>query len=137
MALIPGGGFEPPTPCSTDRCSNLLSYPGKIASKLPFRRGKSIGYVLSTAAWELRLLRRTVVLQGNDKRSAPRPTFIISETPISAAAVATTLRAVARLTGLDHVSAAAVRAGNIVDVYLAKLLQRLVQAGIDIGGYTV
>ena len=25
---IPEGGFEPPTPCSTDRCSNQLSYPG-------------------------------------------------------------------------------------------------------------
>ena len=25
---IPGGRFELPTPCSTDRCSNQLSYPG-------------------------------------------------------------------------------------------------------------
>ena len=62
---------------------------------------------------------------------------MISEIQMSAAAVATTLRAIARLTGFDHVSATAVRVGNIVDVYLAKLLQRLVQARIDIGGYAV
>jgi len=79
----------------------------------------------------------TVVLQGNDKRSALEPTFVFSKILMSAAAVAATLRAIARLSGLYHVPATAVRAGNIVDVYLAELLQRLAQAGIDIGNNTV
>ena len=34
---IPGGGIEPPTPCSTDRCSNQLSYPGIQTAKLAIR----------------------------------------------------------------------------------------------------
>ena len=28
--LVPGGGLEPPTLCSSDKCSNQLSYPGVI-----------------------------------------------------------------------------------------------------------
>ena len=29
FVLVPRGGFEPPTPASSERCSNQLSYLGK------------------------------------------------------------------------------------------------------------